>query len=236
MFEDLADIFRVESPNCPVFKFALADFDSSYGNLIPWPDGNNTFSLDEDYNLGFDTSELGRFRAKITPLLHGTYAMYDLELRVIPAPVPKINKPPQLKMEPTNVVFDYSGDAAVVHAINNPNSDQSYQKEVRIQLPEMFDPDSKNIYEKLVIADEYKASTMNGLGFGKITNSGTALNKRFSKFQLMDYDIAGRFLIIKFKTINDLINVNGNHPIKLTVSDYEGDKNVYEFNIKFIVP
>jgi hypothetical protein len=36
----------------------------------------------------------------------------------------------------------------------------------------MFDPDSRNNYEKLRIIDEFKPSTMWGTGFGKITNKG----------------------------------------------------------------
>ena len=52
----------------------------------------------------------------------------------------------------------------------------------------------------------------------------------------MDFEVAGRFIVIKFKTIDDLINVNGDHPIKVVLSDYEYEKTEYRFNIRFKVP
>ena len=52
----------------------------------------------------------------------------------------------------------------------------------------------------------------------------------------MDYSIEGRFILLRFKTVDDLVSVNGVHPIKIVLTDTEGDSKIYNFIIKFVVP
>ena len=52
----------------------------------------------------------------------------------------------------------------------------------------------------------------------------------------MTYDFSSREIVIKLKTIHDLINVNGIHPMKITIKDSKNGKNEYQFIFSFLIP
>ena len=65
-------------------------------------------------------------------------------------------------------------DSTVLWKLENSETvDQRYKKELRIQLPEIFDPDSKVNYDKINIIDEFQPLTSEGKSMGAITNEGS---------------------------------------------------------------
>lgn len=234
-FEDLKDIFKSSSKNCPIIVLGVADTTASEFQFVPYP--NNTFSVDDKNNLRFDVSKPGKFKGKLTPLLHSNFAYLDLELEVIEPPIPKINKPPKFKTKVSDTVFDFTQNQKILRKLNDPEEDQSLDLVLRVQLPDISDPDSgSEHYKVLKIEDLMRVTSKSKKRLGSIVNRGAAKNELFHKKQYMNYEIAGRFIVIKLKSTEELLSVDGVHLIQVTLSDYEKDKSVYNFNIVFKVP
>ena len=84
--KELTSYFTVSSENCPIIKFALADYRSSIENMSPY--SGTEFTIDEDQNLLLDTSKEGTFKAKITPDMNKNYAYLDIEMKILPDVTP----------------------------------------------------------------------------------------------------------------------------------------------------
>ena len=52
----------------------------------------------------------------------------------------------------------------------------------------------------------------------------------------MDYDSKNREIIFRFNSISDLLEINGNHFIKLQLTDKKGAFNEYQFIVNFKIP
>lgn len=88
-------------------------------------------------------------------------------------------------------------------------------------MPNIKDIDGVVSYDELIIEDKTMSNQIKGLG--SIFNRFNNMVELKDESQFMTYDISKRQIVLKFKTINDLINVNGIHPIKITIKDSKND-------------
>ena len=51
----------------------------------------------------------------------------------------------------------------------------------------------------------------------------------------MTYDADSHEIVLTFRNIRDLMNVNGTHPLRISLHD-EKDRKIYQVNLEFMIP